>query len=98
MLHENISAACPGEFGTPNAQTYEDEQPSGAGGDEHNQTGDKAEGAHADDEGLVEMTHDRMRMHTLLAGFEPAVKAAGLAFLDFIFNGFQGWSFQTCRR
>ena len=98
MLHENISAACPGEFGTPNAQTYEDEQPSGAGGDEHNQTGDKAEGAHADDEGLVEMTHDRMRVHTLLTGFEPAVKAAGLAFLDFIFNGFQGWSFQTCRR
>ncbi len=98
MLHENISAACPGEFGTPNAQTYEDEQPSGAGGDEHNQTGDKAEGAHADDEGLVEMTHDRMRVHALLTGFEPAVKAAGLAFLDFIFNGFQGWSFQTCRR
>lgn len=98
MLHENISAACPGEFGTPNAQTYEDEQPSGAGGDEHNQTGDKAEGAHADDEGLVEMTHDRMRVHALLMGFEPAVKAAGLAFLDFIFNGFQGWSFQTCRR
>lgn len=98
MLHENISAACPGEFGTPNAQADEDEQPSGAGGDEHNQTGDKAEGAHADDEGLVEMTHDRMRVHTLLTGFEPAVKAAGLAFLDFIFNGFQGWSFQTCRR
>lgn len=98
MLHENIGAACPGEFGTPNAQTYEDEQPSGAGGDEHNQTGDKAEGAHADDEGLVEMTHDRMRVHALLTGFEPAVKAAGLAFLDFIFNGFQGWSFQTCRR
>ena len=98
VLHENIGAACPGEFGTPNAQTDEDEQPAGAGGDEHNQSGDEAEGAHADDEGLVEMTHDRMRVHTLLAGFEPAVKAAGLAFLDFIFNGFQGWSFQTCRR
>ena len=98
MLHEDIGAACPGEFGTPNAQADEDEQPAGAGGDEHNQSGDKAEGAHADDEGLVEMTHDRMRVHAFLAGFEPAVKAAGLAFLDFIFNGFQGWSFQTCRR
>ena len=53
---------------------------------------------HADDEGLVEMTHDRMRVHALLAGFKPAVKAAGFAFLDFIFNGFQEWSFQTCRR
>ena len=59
-------------------------------GDEHNQSGNKAEGAHADDEGLVKMTHDRMRVHTLLAGFEPAVKAAGLTFFDFIFNGFRG--------
>ena len=98
VLHENIGAACPGEFGTPNAQADEDEQPAGAGGDEHNQAGNKAEGAHTDDEGFVEMTHDRMRVHALLAGFEPAVKAAGFAFLDFIFEGFQGWSFQTCRR
>lgn len=98
MFHENIGAARPGEFGTPNAQADEDEQPAGAGGDEHNQPGDKAESTHTDDEELVEMTHDRMRVHALLAGFEPAVKAAGLAFLDFIFKGFQGWSFQTCRR
>ena len=98
VLHENIGAACPGEFGAPNTQADEDEQPAGAGGDEHNEAGDKAEGAHTDDEGLVEMTHDRMRVHALLAGFEPAVKATGFAFLDFIFEGFQGWSFQTCRR
>ena len=98
VLHENIGAACPGEFGAPDAQADEDEQPAGAGGDEHNQAGDKAEGAHTNHEGLVEMTHDRMRVHALLAGFEPAVKATGFAFLDFIFEGFQGWSFQTCRR
>ena len=98
VLHENIGAVCPGEFSTPNAQADKDEQPAGAGGDEHNQPGDKAEGAYADDEWLVEMTHDRMRVHALLAGFKPAVKATGFAFLDFIFNGFQGWSFQTCRR
>ena len=88
----------PRELGSPDPQTDKDKQPAGAGGDEHNQPGDKAEGAHADDEGFVEMTHDRMRVHALLAGFEPAVKAAGLAFFDFIFKGFQGWSFQTCRR
>ena len=98
VLHENIGAACPGEFGAPDAQADEDEQPAGAGGDEHNQSGNKAEGAHTDDEGLVEMTHDRMRVHALLAGFEPAVKAPSFAFFDFIFEGFQGWSFQTCRR
>ena len=98
VLHENIGAACQVNSVPQMPRPMKMNRPAGAGGDEHNQSGDKAEGAHADDEGLVEMTHDRMRVHTLLAGFEPAVKAAGLAFLDFIFNGFQGWSFQTCRR
>ena len=95
MLHESVGAAGPGKFGAPDAQADEDEEPAGAGGDEHDEPGDEAEGTHTDHEGLVEVPQDRMRVHTLLAGFEPAVKAAGFAFLDFVFDGFQGWSFQT---
>lgn len=95
MLHESVGAAGPGKFRAPDAQTDEDEEPAGAGGDEHNQAGNKAEGTHTNHEGLVEVPQDRMRVHAFLAGFEPAVKAAGFAFLDFVFEGFQGWSFQT---
>ena len=97
MLHESVGAAGPGKFGAPDAQADEDEEPAGARCDEHNEPGDEAEGAHTDHEGLVEVAQDRMRVHALLAGFEPTVKAAGFAFFDFVFEGFQGWSFQTGR-
>ena len=95
MLHESVGATGPGKFGAPDAQADEDEEPAGAGGDEHDEPGDEAEGTHTNHEGLVEVPQNRMCVHAFLAGFEPAVKAAGFAFLDFVFEGFQGWSFQT---
>ena len=90
MFHKPIGSLGPGKFCTPNTQADEDKEPAGAGGYEHNEACNKAEGTHSDDEGLIEVAHHRMCVHAFLAGFEPAVETTGFAFFDFVCEGFQG--------
>ena len=83
--HAVVELMCPDEFGGPDTQTDEDEQPSGTGRDEHNQTCNQAERADSDHEGLVEVFHDRVRVHFFFHALHFAMDPAVVTVAYFVF-------------